>query len=208
MSSETDPLRIAQRALGAFLARQIDGASDPAEDAATLHRAAQQLRDVMDATEEGARFDRAHHFLDLVGQLLHKHLANYHCALHFHDGGYSRACPVDLAHLRLGLSVGFTARIAECSICGKDPNDCDHVRGFEYDGEVCVRRIIEADLHEVSLVDRPAYPMARLKSVPVANKDLRRQFGSDFSPGVRIACNKCESGGCLGLKRPLAKVET
>ena len=34
-------------------------------------------------------------------------------------------------------SIGFSFRLPECSVCGKDLRTCDHVPGRAYDGETC-----------------------------------------------------------------------
>jgi hypothetical protein len=194
-------LRSAGRLYGAVILRLVADRPDD-NDLATLTRAAELLRGVMDATEEGAAFEKAHGLLDNVGSLINEHFADKYCCLAYENSGYYRVCPVDLAHLRMGLSIGFSTRRAECSICGQDPEECEHVRGFTYDGATCYRRVVEADVHEVSLVDRPAQPEARITSWPVAISDLRQAFPDEFKPGVRIACNKC-AAGCPGLTRPL-----
>jgi len=50
-----------------------------------------------------------------------------------------------------------------CSICG-DPisirNPCGHEVGEIYDGEMCLRRITEAEVLEVSLVETPGHKYA------------------------------------------------
>lgn len=53
-------------------------------------------------------------------------------------------CPVALAHNRVGFSLDFTVRAAECSICGQNAEDCPHIKGREYDGAVCHRVITRA----------------------------------------------------------------
>lgn len=192
-----ETLHQAKQRIGKFVVSLIEK-RPTADDLATLVEIAKTLRSIMDHTEEGSLFDEAHRLLDTVGQLLHEHFPKSHCSLNYEDGVYHQTCPVDLAHRRFGFSVGFTTKSAECSICGLDPQLCDHVRGFEYDGQKCYRRIIELDLHEVSLVDRPKDPNARICTIPVPIKDLKRALGDSFQPGARVACNKCQHG-CMGL---------
>jgi hypothetical protein len=44
-------------------------------------------------------------------------------------------------------SIGFSFRLPECSVCGKDLRTCDHVPGRSYGGEVC--HFIMRDVLEV-----------------------------------------------------------
>jgi hypothetical protein len=54
-----------------------------------------------------------------------------------------------------GFSIRGIARESECSICGKNYSECNHISGLEYNGEVCVNKITNIDLAEVSLVREP-----------------------------------------------------
>ena len=53
---------------------------------------------------------------------------------------------------------------AECSICGKEYGECDHIKGRAYMGEQCYRIIKEADLLEASTVEKPANKLCRIIS--------------------------------------------
>jgi hypothetical protein len=44
---------------------------------------------------------------------------------------YSQTCPVALAHNRIGMSIGGTARRL-CSLCGDDLSECEHIPGISY----------------------------------------------------------------------------
>ena len=60
-------------------------------------------------------------------------------------------------------SPGMLVKEKVCSICG-DPisirNPCGHEVGEIYDGEMCLRRITEAEVLEVSLVETPGHKYA------------------------------------------------
>lgn len=58
-------------------------------------------------------------------------------------------------------SVGGIIKQTKCSICGNSYEDCDHMKGKMYGGELCVREIHEMQLEEVSLVENPANKMCR-----------------------------------------------
>jgi hypothetical protein len=56
----------------------------------------------------------------------------------------------------LFLSAGFIVRESECSICGAEYGECDHIKGRPYMGKLCARIVKEADLQEASVVSDPA----------------------------------------------------
>jgi hypothetical protein len=144
---------------------------------------------------------------------------NFGCYLTYEAGMYHQRCPIAIAHKRFGMSVGFTVISRVCSICGEELADCDHLPDelYEIPGgigpagvcPVCTRLecvehspdrlcrvavvgiVKEADLHEISIVRKPAQPEARATSLPVNTKDLRRVLGPDFTPGMPVSCDKC-----------------
>lgn len=65
---------------------------------------------------------------------------------------------------QLFFSVGFVVVRAECSICEEEYDECDHIKGKAYMGRICSRRIKEAQLQEVSIVDEPANKLCRILS--------------------------------------------
>ena len=69
-------------------------------------------------------------------------------------------------------SVGYILKKAHCSICRLDPNDCDHLKGKLYMGELCCRIIVEAELLEASLVDNPANKHCRTLSMTIDGKTI------------------------------------
>jgi hypothetical protein len=155
-------------------------------------------------------------------QLIHKHKQwirkTFGCSLHFDGRNYSRRCPADIAHLRVGLSPGFVAD-RECSICGGDLSECPHrkgraywVRGGSRHGRPCpvclreqcdhretrlyqvgVRGVIRniREVREVSFVTRPAQPEARPAALPVDREKIERALGASFRFGMPVSCDKC-----------------
>jgi hypothetical protein len=73
------------------------------------------------------------------------------------------------------LSPGMIIREARCSICQKEYGECDHVIGRPYMGQICVREIVEADIEEASLVEKPANKKAR-GIYYTDTKGIRRDF--------------------------------
>lgn len=170
------------------------------EDNNKLRGALATLRSALNWLEDTENFEVAHDALDKAGKLA-RTVFPQGCALPYRDGGYFMECPVALAHNRVGMSAGFVARAVECSICGRDPDECPHITGRIYDGERCVRTITEADVLEVSLVARPAQPDARIMSMSVDMSDLRESLGEEFVPGIPVTCDRCLSP-CNGVARP------
>jgi hypothetical protein len=60
------------------------------------------------------------------------------------------------------LSSGFVVRESECSICGAEYGECNHIKGLPYMGKLCARIVKEADLQEVSVVSDPADKRCRV----------------------------------------------
>lgn len=59
------------------------------------------------------------------------------------------------------FSPGFVIKKAECSICGKEYGECEHVVGKAYMGKICYKIIKEVELREISIVEYPADKHAR-----------------------------------------------
>lgn len=69
-------------------------------------------------------------------------------------------------------SVGGIIKKSHCSICNKPYNQCDHIKGKLYNGELCTRVITEMELEEVSLVDIPANKHCRLLTTSFDGKTV------------------------------------
>jgi hypothetical protein len=65
------------------------------------------------------------------------------------------------------VSVGALAKESRCSICKEISGECQHVPGSAYMGQLAIRVVVEAELREVSLVDRPALKSARVRQVAI-----------------------------------------
>lgn len=194
-------------------------------DAEPLARGAlADFRGAMNWLEDTPEFEVAHYRLDQAGRWVREHFG---CWLERDGETYSRTCPADLAHNRIGLSPGMRNVIRECSVCGLDPRLCRHVTGKVYeaprrlighrcnqcgaascdheDGQLglvpCYHLITEVgNLDEVSLVPRPAQPMARLSRVSVPLEDLEAQLGPrGWQPGMEVSCDKCLTA-CHGVR--------
>jgi len=63
-------------------------------------------------------------------------------------------------------SIGGTVGRRECSICGGDYEDCDHIRGRAYMGRVCYTIVHELkQIKEISLVTNPEDKRCRVTHV-------------------------------------------
>lgn len=153
------------------------------------------LRRAVDWLEDSPGFAEAHRVLDLAGEYVRR---TFGCELHWDGSAYHQRCPVALAHVRVGMSVAYVARERHCSICGENPDDCPHIRGRVYAGQLCVSVVTQADLLEVSLVSRPVDLDARIDSMSVPNATLNAELGPAFRPGIRISCDRC-LGPCDGV---------
>ena len=68
------------------------------------------------------------------------------------------------------FSAGYIIRKSQCSICKQDSEDCDHLKGRLYMGELCYRIIVEADLLEGSSVSNPANKLCRVIAMETNGK--------------------------------------
>lgn len=111
------------------------------------------------------------------------------CPIILRDEEYWTNCPINISHLRMGVSAGLVSDF-ECSVCGELVEDCSHQMGQCYpkvaertiegncalcdsvDCEHAESEIIflvpaeararNVTVGEVSLVARPRYPLARI----------------------------------------------
>jgi hypothetical protein len=173
--------------------------------------------------EDTAQEDKAHQLMDEAGSWVRR---TFGCLLARSGDEYRQTCPVALAHNRMGMSIGGVA-IRLCSICGEDLSECEHMPGTAYlvpGGKapfgwcrVCMEEscdhdpskqyrvpvigyITQMDIHEVSLVDKPALPDARILEISVPVSELREALGDDFVPGVEVSCDQCLQP-CQGLSK-------
>ena len=181
-------------------ARLIDTMGPTSEAERILRSSFEILRSAMNWLEGTSHFELAHRRLDDAGALARQTFPEG-CHLTFEGQIYYQECPVALAHTRVGMSPGYIVREAECSICGKDPEDCRHIRGRVYDGQRCVRILKQLDLLEVSVVSRPAQPDARFTKQSVGRDELVAGLGEAFNPGEPVPCDRC-LGRCPGVSRP------
>ena len=65
------------------------------------------------------------------------------------------------------ISVGAIVHEQECSICGEDSDECEHLAGEPYMGEFCYVTIKNAHLDHVSLVETPTNKRCRVISFNV-----------------------------------------
>ena len=189
----------------------ISTSPQPESDSrAALALFAQSLNWAEDTDEEA----NAHQMMDDAGAWVRR---TFGCQLARNGDEYKQTCPVALAHNRMGMSIGGTAKRL-CSICGEDLSECDHMPGTAYlvpGGKapfgwcrVCLKEscdhdpsvqyrvsvisyIREMEVHEVSLVDKPAHPDARIFAMSVPVSELKEALGDEFSPGDEVSCDRC-----------------
>jgi hypothetical protein len=173
-----------------------------------------QLSAAMNWLEDTPEFEVAHFRLDEAGRWIRE---TFGCWLNRQGTEYSRTCPADLAHSRLGFSPGMKNVIRECTVCGQEPRLCRHITGRAYpaarrvvggrcnlcdretcshhDGEmgtaVCGHYIVSCEIVELSIVTRPAQPMARIEKVSMSTKEIAEHVGAGWHPGMDVSCDRC-----------------
>lgn len=60
------------------------------------------------------------------------------------------------------LSPGMIVKSQECSICGKEYEDCDHLKGKPYMGKFCTMIIKEVEINHLAIVKNPADKSRRI----------------------------------------------
>ncbi len=158
--------------------------------------------------------ERQHRLLHQIGRWTRR---TFGCHLQYDGKNYHQRCPVAMAHIRAGYSIGQTG-LLECSICGEDLSECPHVRSRSYwvrggaaagrECCVCLReecnhradrlyraRVIgiakPTRVHEVSLVDRPANPECHLRGIEIPPRFFAEELGLTFLPGMTVSCDQC-----------------
>lgn len=74
-----------------------------------------------------------------------------------------------------GLSFGGLVDL-ECSICGKDPIDCEHIAGRVYDGRMALYVVRNLEPNHVALVDNPRQKETYVMPRPLTEHDIERLF--------------------------------
>jgi len=64
-----------------------------------------------------------------------------------------------------GFSFGALIYDSECSVCGRQYVDCNHITGRTYRVVECIATIRGADLAEISVVAQPANPYAQARRI-------------------------------------------
>src|SRR5947209_3273528 len=75
----------------------------------------------MNLLEDSEYFDEAHDVLDAAGRYVRR---TFGCSLQQEGLTYSQTCPVAIAHKRFGVSPEILIGVLECTICGKDAEEC------------------------------------------------------------------------------------
>lgn len=74
----------------------------------------------------------------------------------------------------LFMSVGVNTKVKTCSVCSKNYDNCEHIKGCPYMGELCHAIIEECQLEEVSLVDVPANKHCRI--LTTSESGIKRDY--------------------------------
>lgn len=219
-----------RRAAAQSLLRESREAVEGHADAQSLDHAEKDARAALalfarslDYAEDTEEEDEAHRLMDQAGAWVRE---TFGCQLTRSGTRYSQTCPVALAHNRIGMSIGGTAKRL-CSLCGEDLSECEHIPGISYlvpGGasslgwcRVCLQEacehtpdqthrvpvvgiIKEMDLVEVSLVPKPAQPEARIMEMSIPVSELIEALGDQFVPGDEVSCDACLRE-CSGLTK-------
>jgi hypothetical protein len=96
------------------------------------------------------------------------------------------------------LVPGGIADLEWCRVC-LSRDACDHLPTEFYRVPV-VAIVTDLVVDEISLVDKPAHPAARVLKTSIDISQLRDALGPTWTPGMPVNCDFCLSD-CSGLVR-------
>ncbi|MCJ7423533.1 hypothetical protein MUP01_04605 [Candidatus Bathyarchaeota archaeon] len=106
-----------------------------------------------------------------VATYLHQ---NYGCDVSTNGETWSTSCyKISKALGLFGISPGMTMDL-ECSICGRDPMDCEHVPGKTYEGKVALKVAKNIVFEELSIVDEPMQLETYIQPEPLTKEKLKQ----------------------------------
>ncbi|MGX5359011.1 hypothetical protein [Kocuria sp. KH4] len=161
-------------------------------DQSTLEAIEPHVKKSVKAAMDALNYLEDHELMEEAHTLIHcaafVNRGLFGCPIVLRDDQYWSDCPINMSHLRMGVSPGFVSDF-ECSICGELVEDCDHQMGQPYskvagrtgegkciicdsvdcehpEGEVFLvqahARARNIKPSEVSFVARPRYPLSRI----------------------------------------------
>jgi hypothetical protein len=179
--------RHAQEQLSEVAVLLARGSHSEAEAAARSSLAG--LASSLNWLEDTDEFDEAHRLLDLAGEWVRR---IFGCNLYWTGSGYEQRCPVAIAHKRIGFSPEIALEGFDCTICGADAEECEHIAGRVYDGVRCGRRARgPITFLGAAVVTRPEQPDARMQAIPLSIADLRSMLPPQWQPGMPVSCDRC-----------------
>lgn len=106
------------------------------------------------------------------------------------EESYSINCPVFALHRNVAHSVAMTTT-RECSICGAEPLDCEHLDGHIYGDEVCVFKVTAiAPFGHVAWTADPEFTYTWHRPEKFATERLLSE-GIIAASGEAAACTHC-----------------
>lgn len=204
-------------------------------DATLLEQAEPHVRGAVEAAIAALNFLEDHALSENAHAAVHEaafvQRGLYGCPIVIRENSYWTSCPINISHIRLGLSVGMVAEY-QCSVCGRMAEDCDHVMGRAYkvgatridglcsicEAEVCEHTVgrdyvavakarpANAVMHETSFVKRPRYPRARIVEMTVDYGDEGDdpRFGELAGHGA-LNCD-ADLGPCNGWNDDISEI--
>ena len=94
--------------------------------------------------------------------------------------------------LQVFMSAGTIVHELKCSICGANYDQCPHLVGLPYMGQLCSTIVTRADLDHISIVDEPADKRCRIttftsEGVKRSCMTLREIQQVEDGDGVRVS---------------------
>jgi hypothetical protein len=159
---------------------------------ATLDAIESHIKKSVSAAMDALNYLEDHELMEEAHEAIHRAAfvkrGLFGCPIVLRDDEFWSDCPINLSHLRMGVSAGMVSDF-ECFICGELIEDCDHQAGQPYpkvaerdaDGKCSLCSVIDCEhpegvtflveayanarnvkTGEISFVARPRYPLARM----------------------------------------------
>lgn len=198
-------------------------------DQATLDAIEPHITKAVASAIEALNFLEDHELMEDAHTAIHRTAflkrGLFGCPIVLRDDEYWSECPINLSHLRMGVSAGMVSDF-ECSICSELVEECDHQMSQFYpkvaarddegmcnlcESEKCEHREGETFLvqahatarnistGEISFVARPRYPLARVygesRDMGALRDDRRIRYAAEHGD---LQCD-ADLGPCKGF---------
>jgi hypothetical protein len=119
----------------------------------------------------------------IIANTLQNTIEVFGCVIPETENHYIIKCPIRIRNsYGFGVSPSIIRKNPKCSICGKNPTDpeqCIHIEGVNYNGEVCRIIFENISLDHIAIVKRPKDPRCVPEKVFIRKEDMNKTFSKE-----------------------------